>query len=183
MKSLYCGKKAIMEFLGLGMDEIKNVSLLKGVFGHPVIVANLFLLMNVGISITHTDKTFGILLFDQLHPMGIDIETKTNTDSEFLETYLTESEIKMIKESEGVLSKEIFFSAKESLSKILKTGLTSPLEVYEISKVDMDQDYISLFYKNFSQYKSTVVLVNDEIRSVTFPINSTKIIEGEYPWN
>jgi sugar-specific transcriptional regulator TrmB len=89
----------------------------------------------------------------------------------------------MIKESDGVLSKEVFFSAKESLSKILKTGLTSPLEIYEISKVDMDQDNISLFYKNFTQYKSTVVLVNDEIRSVTFPINSTKIIEGEYQWN
>lgn len=84
----------------------------------------------------------------------------------------------MIKESDGVLSKEVFFSAKESLSKILKTGLTSPLEIYEISKVDMDQENISLFYKNFTQYKSTVVLVNDEIRSVTFPINSSKIIEG-----
>ena len=107
--------------------------------------------------------------------MGIDIETKTKSDSEFLETYLTESEKKMIKESDGVLSKEVFFSAKESLSKILKTGLTSPLEIYEISKVDMDHDNISLFYKNFTQYKSTVVLVNDEIRSVTFPINSTKI--------
>ena len=182
-KSLYFGKKAIMEFFGIGLDEIKNVSLLKGVFGQPVIVTSLFFLMNIGISITHTDKTFGILLFDQLHPMGIDIETKTESDSEFLETYLTESEKKMIKESDGVLSKEVFFSAKESLSKILKTGLTSPLEIYEISKVDMDKENISLFYKNFTQYKSAVVHVNDEIRSVTFPINSTKIIEGEYQWN
>lgn len=184
-KSLYFGKKAIMEFLDIDLDEIKNVSLLKGVFGQPIIVNNLFLLMNmnIGISITHTDKTFGILIFDQLHPMGIDIETKTKTDSEFLETYLTETEKKMIKDSEGLLSKEIFFSAKESLSKILKTGLTSPLEIYEISKVEMNHDNISLFYRNFSQYKSTVVLVNDEIRSVTFPINSTKIIEGEYQWN
>ncbi|MBO0997910.1 4'-phosphopantetheinyl transferase superfamily protein [Bacillus sp. SD075] len=182
-KSLYCGKKAIMEFLDIGLDEIKNVSLLKGVFGQPVIVTNLFLLMNMGISITHTDKTFGILIFDQMHPMGIDIETKTKSDSEFLGTYLTEAEKKMIMESEGVLSKEIFFSAKESLSKVLKTGLTSPLEIYEISKVIIDHNNISLFYKNFSQYKSTVVLVNDEIRSVTFPINSTKINEGEYQWN
>ncbi|MDM5296296.1 hypothetical protein QUF81_24750 [Peribacillus simplex] len=58
--------------------------------------------MNIGISITHTDKTFGILTFDQLHPMGIDIEAKTKTDSDFLEAYLTESDKKKIKESEGV---------------------------------------------------------------------------------
>ncbi|SNT12704.1 hypothetical protein SAMN05444672_10761 [Bacillus sp. OK838] len=58
--------------------------------------------MNIGISITHTDKTFGILIFDQLHPMGIDIEAKTKTDSDFLEAYLTESDKKKIKESEGV---------------------------------------------------------------------------------
>ncbi|MDV7765062.1 hypothetical protein N9I19_10825 [Peribacillus sp. CSMR9] len=58
--------------------------------------------MNIGISITHTDKTFGILIFDQLHPMGIDIEAKTKTDSDFLEAYITESDKKKIKESEGV---------------------------------------------------------------------------------
>ncbi|MFC9597538.1 4'-phosphopantetheinyl transferase family protein [Peribacillus butanolivorans] len=174
-KSLYCGKLAIMEFLDIGLSEIKNISLLKGVFGQPVIVNNLYPSINLGISITHTDKTFGILIFDQLHPMGIDIETKTNTDSEFLETYLTECEKKLIKESDGVLSKEIFFSAKESLSKILKTGLTSPLQIYEISKFDIKNNSISLFYENFTQYKSTVELVKDEIRSVTFPVNSKKI--------
>ncbi|MFD4819112.1 4'-phosphopantetheinyl transferase family protein [Peribacillus butanolivorans] len=174
-KSLYCGKLAIMEFLDIGLSEIKNISLLKGVFGQPVIVNNLYLSINLGISITHTDKTFGILIFDQLHPMGIDIETKTKTDSEFLETYLTECEKKLIKESGGVLSKEIFFSAKESLSKILKTGLTSPLQIYEISKFDIKNNSISLFYENFTQYKSTVELVKDEIRSVTFPVNSKKI--------
>ncbi|MFB6803160.1 4'-phosphopantetheinyl transferase family protein [Peribacillus butanolivorans] len=174
-KSLYCGKLAIMEFLDIGLSEIKNISLLKGVFGQPVIVTNLYLSINLGISITHTDKTFGILIFDQLHPMGIDIETKTKTDSEFLETYLTECEKKLIKESNGVLSKEIFFSAKESLSKILKTGLTSPLQIYEISKFDIKNNSISLFYENFTQYKSTVELVKDEIRSVTFPVNSKKI--------
>ncbi|MFI8494448.1 4'-phosphopantetheinyl transferase family protein [Peribacillus butanolivorans] len=174
-KSLYCGKIAIMEFLDIGLSEIKNISLLKGVFGQPVIVNNLLPSINLGISITHTDKTFGILIFDQLHPMGIDIETKTKTDSEFLETYLTECEKKLIKESNGVLSKEIFFSAKESLSKILKTGLTSPLQIYEISKFDIKNNSISLFYENFTQYKSTVELVKDEIRSVTFPVNSKKI--------
>ncbi|RRN70541.1 hypothetical protein EI200_13810 [Peribacillus simplex] len=85
-------EKCNYEFLDIGLDEIKNISLLKGVFGQPVIVNNLSLPMNMGISITHTDKTFGILIFDQLHPMGIDIEAKTKTDSEFLEAYLTESD-------------------------------------------------------------------------------------------
>ncbi|KJL02055.1 MULTISPECIES: 4'-phosphopantetheinyl transferase family protein [Priestia] len=175
-KSLYCGKSAIRAFLGLDLSQIKNISLLKGVFGQPVIVNNIGLPISLGISITHTHKTLGILIFDQLHPMGIDIETKTKNDSEFLGTYLTKCERKMIEESKGILSKETLFSAKESLSKVLKTGLTSPLSIYEISEWAVDNNIISFFYKNFVQYKSTVMIMEDEIRSITLPIKSEKII-------
>ncbi|MCF3941533.1 4'-phosphopantetheinyl transferase superfamily protein [Oceanobacillus alkalisoli] len=155
-KSLYLAKESIMEFLGFGIREIRNISLLKGVFGQPVIVNNNNSSINIGISITHTEKTIGVLLFDQRHPMGIDVENKTSTDSEFLEPYFTDFEKRMIKNSGGTLSKEILFSAKESLSKILKTGLTSPLQIYEISKYYKQGDTIYLFYKNFVQYKTTV---------------------------
>src|SRR5699024_3332456 len=88
-KSLYLAKKSIMEFLGIGMREIRSNSLLKGVYGQTVIVNNNNSAMNIGISIKNTAKTIGILLFDQQHPMGIDVENKTSTDSEFLEPYFT----------------------------------------------------------------------------------------------
>src|SRR5699024_3407419 len=54
-KSLYLAKKSIMAFLGIGMREIRSISLLKGVFGQPVIVNNNNSSMNIGISL-HTRK-------------------------------------------------------------------------------------------------------------------------------
>ncbi len=173
-KSLYCAKFSIMKFLDIGLNEIKQISLLKGVFGQPVVIGNRFLPVNVGISISHTSKTIGIVVFDQLHPMGIDVEQRTKEDSPFLEEYLTEHEREMIQGS-SFLSKEILFSAKESLSKILKTGLTTPLQIFEISRFEVDHEGILLFFSHFTQYQCKVVLREDQIRSVTFPINSTKV--------
>src|SRR5699024_6290775 len=98
-KSLYLAKTSIMEFLGIGMREIRSISLLKGVFGQHVNVNNNNASMNQGIASRHTEKAIGLLLFDQRHPMGIDVENKTSTDSEFLEPDFTDVDKQLIENS------------------------------------------------------------------------------------
>lgn len=147
-------------------------------FGQPILSSNISLISNLGISLSYTNNTIGILLFDQRHPMGLDIELKTVEDAPFLEDFFTEDELEMIQLNKDKLTKEMFFSAKESLSKILKTGLTSPLIIYEISKFKVTDTGILLYFKNFTQYHTEVTDYGYEFRSITFPINSKKLKES-----
>lgn len=173
-KSLICTKLALKDFCSLDLNEMQGITLFKGVFGQPILSCDSSLINNLGVSLSYSNNTIGILLFDQRHPMGLDIELKTVEDAPFLADFFTEDELKLIRLNKDFLSKEMFFSAKESLSKILKTGLTSPLSIYEISNFKVTGTSIFLYFKNFTQYHTEVTHIGDEYRSITFPINSKK---------
>ena len=172
-----CTKMALKEFFSLNPNELRQVVLLKGVFGQPILTSDFSLTSTLGISLSYTRSTIGILLFDQRHPMGLDIEEKTVEDAPFLVDFLTVDELELIQMNKEVLTKEMFFSAKESLSKILKTGLTSPLFIYEISDFKITDASTFLYFKNFTQYHTEVTVYRNEYRSITYPINSQKTLK------
>ncbi|MBD8033054.1 4'-phosphopantetheinyl transferase family protein [Solibacillus merdavium] len=176
-KSLICTKLTIKDFCLLDTHELQDITMVKGVFGQPLLSSNRSFISNLGVSLSYTNNTIGILLFDLRHPMGLDIELKTVEDAPFLRDFFTEDELKLIQMNKDILTKEMFFSAKESLSKILKTGLTSPLCIYEISNFKVTDTSIFLYFKNFTQYHTEVTNNEYEFRSITFPINSKKLKE------
>ncbi len=69
----------------------------------------------------------------------------------------------------------VIWSAKESLSKILKTGFTTSLDLFQIATAKIlegESNNFLLDYSNFMQYKSMVFATAGHACSITFPKNS-----------
>ncbi len=128
----------------------------------------------VQVSISHTDFIGISIVYPEAHPMAIDIEKVNLKNVEAIKPLLTENEIKLTK---SYFSKEdqaytLLWTIKESLSKVLKTGLTLELPLLEIKTLTVNNEKYVTTFKNFSQYKATSVLINSFAISVITPKNT-----------
>ena len=165
----FVAKKAVA--LLTGEKNLTNIFIQSGIFSQPIVVASR---ENIQVSISHCDE-FGVALaFPEAHPLGIDIEKINHDKKAVLENQMTPAERKRI--SSLPLSYEVYltilWTAKEALSKVLKTGLTTPFEVFEISKTEFRENYIVSYYKNFAQYKVVSFTIGNYVCSLIQPLKS-----------
>lgn len=96
---------------------------MNSIFDFPVIIhPNIH---NTNVSIAHTNHSAVAVAFPETHPVGIDIEDICDERSQTISTQLTDSEKSLrtnLSISEALFN-TILWTAKESLSKVLKTGL------------------------------------------------------------
>jgi 4'-phosphopantetheinyl transferase len=157
----YCAKNALSNFCNI--EKLSNIHISNGVFGNPII--NHKDIQNVQISISHSNNIAAAIAFEESHPTAIDLEIIDKAKSKDIQSQLTSHEIS--------LALGIAWTAKESLSKILKTGFTLPLHILEINSItsNSNQTFTST-YANFTQYKTISYLQENIIYSITFPKNS-----------
>lgn len=146
----------------------QNISIVNGVFGFPVVKGNS---KNIQVNYSHSDNIGVSLAYYEEYPIGIDIEKIDFDKISIIKSYMTEREIQMVKdidlEKEGAF---FLWTMKESLSKIIKTGLTLRLDVLEIQSIKKLQDNIwESSFVNFTQYKIISGFFNDHICSITIP--------------
>ena len=168
----YAAKKAISV-----LSDIKphDVNIEYGVFNYPIISSSCGL-DKVEISISHSSEMGAAIAYPATHPMGIDIERIDPSRTSVIEKELTPREICLLKELDG--SKEqgflmtLAWTIKESLSKVLKTGMMTSFRVYEIMDIiSYETSYIS-YYKYFGQYKTVSIKIEDYICSITCPLKT-----------
>lgn len=87
---------------------------------------------------SHVDQLAVAIAFPERHPMGIDVEIVFPSNTDFLSSQFEKSELNLLsylplQKQEGLT---LLWSAKEALSKVLKTGFTVPLKVFSIEKVE-----------------------------------------------
>jgi 4'-phosphopantetheinyl transferase len=154
-----------------GENFLNNINIQYGIFKQPIVV---FTKQNIQVSITHCDDFGAALAFPEAHPMGIDIEKINPHTADVLKSQITEAEEELIHSS--VLSYELghtlLWTAKEALSKVLKTGLMTPFEVFEIVKIELHDHYILCYYKNFAQYKVISFTIANYMCSIAHPLKS-----------
>ena len=63
----------------------------------------------------------------------------------------------------------LFWTAKEALSKVLKTGLLTPFTIYEIAQLEIKSGYIISCFKNFNQYYNISFQLDHYMCSITCP--------------
>ena len=63
----------------------------------------------------------------------------------------------------------MIWTIKESLSKVLKCGLMTPLHVLEIAEIDCKRPIRVSTFKNFAQYKVLSVVMGDVALSICLP--------------
>lgn len=136
------------------------------------------------VSITHSSSMAAAVAFPPTHPMAIDLE---DLDPKRAETIKKKCQAQ---EWEGISNDNldptvlftILWTAKEALSKVLKIGLTSPMNLLEIKKIAASStNEWAGFFLNYSQYQFNTWLVGNRVVSIVFPKQSRLVFEKKAP--
>lgn len=163
----YVAKRAV-SFL-VGEDSLERICIEQGILHHPVV--NIANTTNVQVSITHCDDLAAAIAFSEELPMGIDIERISVDRNKVLETQMTVKESNLLSSLpySYETSLTLFWTVKEALSKILKTGLTTSFHIYEISQVEARDGVVYSLFENFPQYRTASFILGDYVCSITYP--------------
>ncbi len=161
-------KISVSEFIHEDIN-IKSFSIKSGVFQFPVVKH--IIDYNVQVSISHCDNIGVALAFSEEHPMGIDIERICEDKIDVMKSVIGKNEFKLIEHAKLDLAVAscLVWSVKESLSKVLKTGLTIDFNVLKINSLQkIGSIYLSTF-AHFYQYKSISFKIDKYICSIVLP--------------
>lgn len=166
----YAAKRAVAALTG--ETDLTKILIQAGIFTQPIVTLPGY--YNIQVSISHCDHLGTALAFPEAHPLGIDIEKIHQDKNEVLERQMTPAEIELIKTQpdsyETMLT--LLWTAKEALSKVIKTGLMTPMKIYEINKMEYhDHAYIS-YYKNFGQYKTISFKIGNYLCAIVHPMKT-----------
>lgn len=166
----YIAKKSLGQFLGT--DLLSKILIQPGVFNQPIVTATIS--NPPSISISHTEEVAACVVFPREHPMGLDAETVKEYKAEAIETQLTLHEKQLFpqKSFDKVHFYTYLWTAKEALSKLLTTGLMTPLEVYQIETISLCGNYAVSTFSNFEQYQAVTFLQDNTVFSLVLPKNT-----------
>ncbi|WDF02024.1 4'-phosphopantetheinyl transferase family protein [Shouchella hunanensis] len=167
----YVAKKSILPFLP--NHTPKDITIKKGIFGQPI-VSSVINYDNYQLSLTHTSNFAASLSYPEFHPMGIDLEVINPKNDKILNRVLTYKEKLLIEkissnESEAL---SIIWTVKESISKVLRTGLTVPLDLLAIKNVKQEEFQYICEFENFPQYKAVTWIFSPFILTICLPKNT-----------
>ena len=117
--------------------------------------------------------------------MGIDLERIDPRQHETILSQLSEREIGWLSlRFAGKLQfASALWAAKESLSKVLRTGLMASIRVYDLAEFNLaDSKVWEGFFQNFAQYKARVWIGSNHVLSIALPKLSTLDL-GEQLYN
>ncbi|PEM85122.1 hypothetical protein CN558_22235 [Bacillus wiedmannii] len=163
----YAAKRAVSSFVW--EEHLDQILIEQGIFHQPIIVYPHK--KNIQVSITHCDDLGAAIVFPEALPMGIDIERVSVKRKYVLESQMTKRERKLIKSlpySEELML-TLIWTAKESLSKILKTGLTISLDILEVDKLEMKGNAVLGYFTNLPQYCVSSLIFDQYICSIAYP--------------
>ena len=159
-----CSKIAVQQIypeLNYSQIDVSN-----GFFNQPVVnIPN----NSIQISLSHCNDYGIAIAFDESIPMGIDIEEIKERNYKVIKSQLTQGEMNIIDEDENPWLFTAFWALKEAISKALKTGFLTPIEVYEISEYKIDENMLTCEFKNFPQFASTAYVTENYVTAVVFP--------------
>ncbi|HDR8161555.1 TPA: 4'-phosphopantetheinyl transferase superfamily protein [Bacillus cereus] len=164
----FAAKNAIKEIVGSDIS-FNHIQIVSGVFNHPVVFHTLC--NNVQVSITHSGMFGGAISFLESTPMGVDLEEIKNENLDLLASQMTINEKNIIcaLPYSEIASYTILWTAKEALSKVLKTGLTTPFYFLEISELQLKNDSVIGLYKNYPQYSVCCFILDTYVCSIAYP--------------
>jgi 4'-phosphopantetheinyl transferase EntD len=166
----YCAKEAVA--CQASLSELKGFEIGSGVFQQPVVRGAGR--AGIQVSISHSDTWAAALAFDESHPMGLDMEQVHPERSDTIRSQLTTSELAVVAASplrvDAALT--LAWSVKEALSKTLKTGLTTPLQVFELSACSWEASALACEFTSFGQYRALGLLVSEFAIGLVLPRRS-----------
>lgn len=173
----YAAKNALKRLI-VTPTKLTDILIEYGVFKFPVV--NCPTKNNVQVSWSHTGNACMALAFPEIHPMGIDLEKHDSEKNSVIASQLTREEITMInqyRDQDGDKLMTVFWTVKEALSKILRTGMMLPFEILTIKQIVLtERGWVSEF-AHFSQYHALSFVIGDMICSLVYPKKTSLTID------
>lgn len=172
----------------------EQIKIHNGILGQPFLDCPM---KNHGITISHCSDMITVVVFPEFYQIGVDIEKISDSMISVKKNIMTKHEEKIVYEKLDQGTKLYFFdviqyilsiftdsydevdaelqkitivwTAKESLSKVLKCGLSTPLEVFEIKSIACDGKIFVCSFLNFPQYTSVSIRLKGYIFSICYP--------------
>ena len=171
----YAAKTALSAVLS--EPDLRAIEIGRGVFEQPIVRCD----RNGGweATISHTENLAVALAYPAGHPMRIDLEQIDPGQHETILSQLLEREIGWLKlrSAERFQFASALWAAKESLSKVLRTGLMANIRVYDLAEFNViDSREWEGFFENFAQYKARVWIGSKHVLSIAFPKRSTLVL-------
>lgn len=169
------GKQAIHEIAPT--DKPSNIAIIPGVFNYPVVkfISN----ANIQVSISHCEYIGISLAFPEEHPLAVDIERIQDDNSSIIKESTAENEFGLTSKCyiDDATKFTMLWSIKESVSKIIRTGLTTDFKLFEIDSFQQHGEEFSCTFKNFMQYRAVAKKIGDYVCSVVMPEKTTCKLE------
>ncbi len=164
----YCAKHAISRYEN--HLTFSDILIKPGAFEQPVVYSpgN----KKIQITLSHCEDLGVALVFPETHPMGIDIEIIQSSNQDIIKTQLTANEKRWIERSPYTASKTLyalFWTLKESLSKVLRTGMTTPFEIYALKNIVFKHNHWISDFEHFTQYQAMSFILGKKLFSVVYP--------------
>jgi 4'-phosphopantetheinyl transferase len=171
----YAAKVALSTVLS--EPDLRAIEIERGVFEQPIVRSS----RNGGwdVTISHKEDLAVALAYPAGHPMGIDLEQIDPRQHETILSQLSEREIGWhnLRSAEKLQFASGLWAAKESLSKVLRTGLMANIRVYDLVEFNsIDSRVWEGFFENFAQYKARVWIGSNHVLSIAFPKRSTLVL-------
>ncbi|MGE7828254.1 4'-phosphopantetheinyl transferase family protein [Paenibacillus sp. NPDC093718] len=166
LRGRYAAKQALIHYQSTNLHQI---CIEQGAFQHPIVTEQASL--SAQISITHTDGMAAAVAFPAAQPMGIDIQDLNPDHLSLIEGESTKAEIDRLRTLPFSYSVALtlLWTAKEALSKVLRTGLTLPLTLYEVKDMTTHGKGILSTYTRFSQYQTFSFIYQNHACSICYP--------------
>lgn len=166
----YCAKEALRIYWG----EIKpsRIWVHRGIFDQPIV--RYPTVNNAQVSISHNDDWGVALSFPEEHPMAVDIECIDPNRIHTIKTQVLPTEELLLKtlHIEEAVKYTLTWTIKEGLSKVLKSGMMTPFEIYEIKQIDFYKDFYVSTFKDYAQYKAISFTFENQVCSLISPKNT-----------
>jgi len=147
-----------------------------GIFQFPVVKG---LKDNIQVSISHCDDIGIALAFPEEHPLGLDIEKISNQRIDVMKSHVSAKEIELLQAC-GLSSAPglaLAWTAKEALSKVLRTGLTADFAMLEISTMNSSGAAYTSTFRHCAQYQALSYYSGDYACSIVLPGKTTANLE------
>jgi len=174
----YAAKTALSSVLA--EPDLRAIEIERGVFEQPIVRCGRNGRWEVTIS--HTEDLAAALAYPAGHPMGVDLEQIDPGQHETILSQLSEREIGWLNlhSADRFQFASALWAAKESLSKVLRTGLMANIRVYDLTEFNLiDSRAWEGFFENFAQYKARVWIGSNHVLSITCPKRSTLVLEEQ----
>ena len=174
----YAAKLALRDLLT--EPDLRAIEIVRGVFEQPIVQCARS--HRWCVTISHAGSLAVALAFPAGHPMALDTEQIDSARYETILSQLSNQEIEWIEaNAERKLQlATALWTAKEALSKVLCTGLMSPIQIYNLSEFSrISSGNWEGHFQNFGQYKTTTWIGTSYATSIVLPKRSLILNERE----